>query len=238
MSHPTSVESQTSCEFCKSHHRSLFKSLDQADIDRVDANRTCTKYKKGQVLFHEGTRPMGVFCINAGRIKVFHIGIDGKEQIIKVSGGGDLLGYKSLISEQLYGLTAEAIDDCILCFIPKEDFLSLLRPGSNFYMDLLQAVCRETGALSSKMTEMAQRSVRQRLALALLMLKDTYGLEQEESGEIEINLTREDLANIIGTATESLIRLLNDFKKEGLIETTGRKIRVLNSEMLLQVSIR
>jgi CRP/FNR family transcriptional regulator len=181
---------------------------------------------------------MGVFCVNAGRIKVFRIGIDGKEQIIKVSGGGDLLGYKSLISEQLYGLTAEAIDDCILCFIPKEDFLSLLRPGSNFYMDLLQAVCRETGALSSKMTEMAQRSVRQRLALALLMLKDTYGLEQEESGEIEINLTREDLANIIGTATESLIRLLNDFKKEGLIETTGRKIRVLNAEKLLQVSIR
>lgn len=88
------------------------------------------------------------------------------------------------------------------------------------------------------MTEMAQRSVRQRAALSLLMLKDTYGIEHEQEGEIEINLTREDLANIIGTATESLIRLLNEFKKENLIETKGRKIRILNSKGLLLASKR
>ena len=88
------------------------------------------------------------------------------------------------------------------------------------------------------MTQMAQLSVRQRLAVALLMLKDTYGIEQKEAGEVEINLSREDLSNIVGTATESLIRLLNEFKKEELIVTKGRKIRILDAPGLLTVSSR
>lgn len=204
----------------------------------VDNAKTCTKYKKGQVLFHEGTRPMGVFCISTGRVKVYRIGLDGKEQIIKISAAGDLLGYKALISDQHYLLSGEALEDCLVCFIPKDDFLELLKPGSEFYMSLLKTVCEEHGTIASKITEMAQMSVRQRLAMSLLMLNDTYGLEQEVNGEIQINLSREDLANIVGTATESLIRLLNEFKKDGLIETHGRKIEVKNQEGLLRASKR
>lgn len=226
------------CEFCQSHHRSLFGSLSEKEMTTVESAKTCTKYKKGQVLFHEGTRPLGVFCVNRGRIKVYRLGIDGKEQIIKISAAGDLLGYKALISAQHYNLSAEALDDCVVCFVPKEDFLELLKPGGRFYTDILKAVCEENGVMASKMTEMAQRSVRQRAALSLLMLKDTYGIEHEQEGEIEINLTREDLANIVGTATESLIRLLNDFKKENLIETQGRKIRILDSKGLMLASKR
>lgn len=205
---------------------------------RIDRGKTCTRYKKGQVLFHEGTRPLGVFCVNSGRIKVYRIGLDGKEQITRVSAAGDLLGYKAMISEHHYEQTAEALDDCIVCFVAKDDFLSLLRPNTAFYMDLLKKVCDENAEMANKMTQMAQQSVRQRLALSLIMLKDTYGIEQGTQGNIEINLTREDLANIVGTATESLIRLLNEFKKEELIETQGRKIRVLNADGLMMASRR
>ncbi|HKK39799.1 MAG TPA: Crp/Fnr family transcriptional regulator [Cryomorphaceae bacterium] len=234
----TSTHTSIGCEFCQSHHRSLFSSLSEAERKAVDTGKTCTKYKKGQVLFHEGTRPLGVFCVNRGRIKVYRLGIDGKEQIIKISAAGDLLGYKALISDQHYTLSAEALDDCVVCFVPKEDFLELLKPGGSFYTDILKAVCEENGIMASKMTEMAQRSVRQRAALSLLMLKDTYGIEHEQEGEIEINLTREDLANIVGTATESLIRLLNEFKKENLIVTQGRKIRITDPKGLLLASRR
>ncbi len=233
-----SIHSAIACEFCQSHHRSLFGALSNAELDQMETAKTCTRYKKGQVLFHEGTRPLGVFCVNSGKIKIFRLGIDGKEQIIKVSAAGDLLGYKSLISEQHYNLSAEALDDCVVCFVPKDDFFRLLQPGSSFYMDILKAVCVENGEMANKMTQLAQRSVRQRAALTLLMLKDTYGLEHDQEGEIEINLTREDLANIVGTATESLIRLLNEFKKEELIETRGRKIRILDSKGLLLASKR
>lgn len=228
----------TACEFCTSHHRSLFGTLGGEDMARVERGKTCTRYKKGQVLFHEGTRPLGVFCVNSGRIKVYRVGMDGKEQITRVSAAGDLLGYKALLSEQHYEQSAEALDDCVVCFVAKDDFLSLLRPDTRFYMDLLKKVCLENTEMASKMTQMAQQSVRQRLALTLIMLKDTYGIEHETTGEIQINLTREDLANIVGTATESLIRLLNDFKKENLIETQGRKIKVLNADGLLSASRR
>lgn len=234
----TSAHTSVVCELCQSHHRSLFGSLSDSERASVNLGKTCTQYKKGQVLFHEGTRPLGVFCVNRGRIKVYRLGMDGKEQIIKISAAGDLLGYKALISDQHYHLSAEALDDCVVCFIPKQDFLELLKPGGSFYLNILQAVCEENGEMASKMTEMAQRSVRQRAALSLLMLKDTYGIEQDEEGEIEINLTREDLANIVGTATESLIRLLNEFKKENLIETKGRKIRIINTQGLLLASKR
>lgn len=226
------------CALCKTHHKSMFGALTDREQEIVDAAKTTITYKKKQVLFHEGTRPLGVFCISSGRVKVYRIGLDGKEQIIKISGAGDLLGYKALISDQHYLLSGEALEDSVVCFIPKEDFLELLKPGSQFYMNLLKAVCEEHGMIASKITEMAQLSVRQRLALSLLMLNDTYGLEQEEGGEIQINLSREDLANIVGTATESLIRLLNEFKKDGLIETYGRKIEVKDQNGLLMASRR
>ncbi len=236
MAHQDFSGNSLACKLCQSQRRSMFSSLTDSEMTNLEISKTCTKYKKGQVLFHEGTRPLGVFCVNRGRIKVYRLGIDGKEQIIKVSASGDLLGYKALLSDEHYSLTAEALDDCVVCFTPKDDFLSLLKPGGSFYIDILKAVCKENGLMASKMTEMAQRSVRQRAALSLLMLKDTYGLEHEQEGEIEINLTREDLANIVGTATESLIRLLNDFKKENFISTQGRKIRILDSEGLLRAS--
>jgi CRP/FNR family transcriptional regulator len=216
----------------------MFKSLTGEDAEHLNMSKTCTRYRKGQVLFHEGTRPMGVFCVNAGRIKVYRVGQDGKEQIIKISASGDLLGYKALLAEQHYSLSAEALDDCVICFVPKEDFLSLIHPGSKFYSDILKLVCAENNELATKMTLLAQNSVRQRLAIVLLMLKETYGLEQTSEGEIEINLSREDLANIVGTATESLIRLLHDFKEEGLIETSGRKIKVLHPKGLLSAARR
>lgn len=227
----------STCSECSMRHRSVFANLNGSEIEMLNQNKSCTMYKKGQALFHMNTRPMGVFCVNSGTIKVYRVGVDGKEQIIKVSAGGDLLGYKALLSSQQYEHTAEALDDCVVCFIPKEEFLRLLQPESQFYMTLLKAVCEEHSQITNRMTQMAQMSVRQRLALTLLMLKDTYGIEQREEGEIEINLSREDLSNIVGTATESLIRLLNQFKKEGLISSKGRKIKILNDGGLAEASI-
>lgn len=220
------------CQVCKSRDRSLFTSLSDGELTNLSYSKTCTSYRKGQALFHRGTRPLGVFCINSGSIKVSRTGVDGKDQILKISASGDLLGYKALIAENHYEDTAEALEDCSVCFIPKDDFLTMLSAGSQFYMDILKAICIEHNVISSKITQMAQRSVRQRLALTLLMLHDTYGLEHDVAGKIEINLTREDLSNIVGTATESLIRLLNQFKQEEMIRINGRKIELLDTAAL------
>ncbi|WP_143960800.1 Crp/Fnr family transcriptional regulator [Litoribacter populi] len=216
---------QISCADCKSRGSSLFGVLCAHEVAQVSDAKSCTNYKKGQVLFHEGTRPLGVFCINKGKAKVYRLGADGKEQIMKISKEGDVLGYKAMIGEETYPVTAETLEDCTICFVPKSDFLTLLSDNPNFNKKLLQAVCQEIGVMSEKLTNLAQKSVRERLAITLLMLKDTYGIDGDKE-PVEINLTREDLANIVGTATETLIRLLHDFKEENYISTKGRKIKV------------
>ncbi|MFA0964887.1 Crp/Fnr family transcriptional regulator [Roseivirga sp. BDSF3-8] len=222
------------CEDCEFRQQSLFGVLCGHELDDLNEAKSCTAYKKGQVLLYEGTRPLGVFCINRGKVKVYKLGIDGKEQIIRIAKEGDILGYKAMISNETYPVTAETLEPCTICFLPKTDFLSLLSNNQEFNQKLLQAVCHELGVMADNLTNLAQKSVRERLAVTLLMLRDTYGIDGERE-EVEINLTREDLANIVGTATETLIRLLHDFKEENLIITKGRKITVTDPKGLVKV---
>lgn len=224
------------CSNCKVSANSDLNSLCGNHIEIVNESKSCSEYKKGQVLFHEGTRPLGVFCINSGKIKVYKTGVDGKDQIITINKPGDLIGYRAMISSEMYPVTAEALEDTKVCFIPKSDFLSILHESPEFSSRLLQEVCKELGIMANSITSIAQKSVRERLAVTLLLLNDTYRVESDDDNSpVEINLTREDLANIVGTATETVIRLLHDFKEENLIETKGRKIRVLEKQKLVKI---
>ena len=224
---------KVNCEECSYRKKSLFGVLCSHELQEVSDAKSCTFYKKGQILFHEGTRPLGVFCINKGKVKVYKLGSDGKEQIIRIAKESDILGYKAMISEETYPVTGETLEDCTICFLPKSDFLQLLSENQEFNKRLLQSVCHELGVMSESLTNLAQKNVRERLAITLLMLHDTYGVEGE-SGPVEINLMREDLANIVGTATETLIRLLNEFKKDNYIETQGRRILVKDVKGLIK----
>lgn len=224
---------ELACEECAIRKDSTFSTLCSNELSNLTQNKTCNIYKKGQVLLHEGTRPMGVYCINKGKVKIYKIGIDGKEQIIRISKPGDLVGYRAMISEEIYPVSAETLEECIICFIPKTDFLNVLNETPALHNKVLKQVCKELGIMTESLTNLAQKSVRERLAIALLMLKDTYGMDGID-GPVEINLTREDLANIVGTATETLIRLLHDFKEEKLIETEGRKIKIIDPQGLVK----
>lgn len=223
------------CEECDIQSISKFATLCSSSLDKISYNKTCTAYKKGQVIFHEDTRPLGVFCVNKGKLKIFKTGDDGKDQIIQISKPGDLLGYRAMIGEDLYPVTAEALEDVQVCFIPKSEFVRLLDESPEFSKMLLREACHELGQMTNLLTNLAQKTVRERLAVTLLMLKDIYVNETQPTDTSEINLTREDLANLVGTATETIIRLLHDFKEENLIKTNGRKIMVLDAPRLVKV---
>ena len=223
------------CEECEVQNISKFGTLCANNIDKVNCSKSCTAYKKGQIIFHEDTRPLGVFCVNKGKLKVYKTGDDGKDQIIQVSKPGDLLGYRAMIGEDLYPVTAEALEDVQVCFIPKSEFVRLLDESVDFSKMLLREACHELGTMTELLTNLAQKSVRERLAVSLLMLKDIYADDKRPNDLAEINLTREDLANIVGTATETIIRLLHDFKEENLIQTNGRKIMVMDAKRLIKV---
>ena len=223
------------CSLCAGKEHSLFSDLPREDLDTLSLHKTCIRYKKGQTLFYEGTRPMGLFCINSGKVKVYKISSEGKEQILKLAKPGDFLGYRALISEEFYNSSATVIEEGAMCYIPKTDFLEILQKNPAFFRKMAKRVAHELGVMEQKLVTIAQKSVRERLAATLIMLKETYGMEDaEESNLIDIALSREDLANIIGTATETVIRLLSDFKTQKLISLQGKKIKVLDPKGLVR----
>jgi CRP-like cAMP-binding protein len=224
----------TQCAMCLGRKRSLFSGLDDEMLCSIDHNKNTIQHDKGQLLFLEGTMPLGLFCVNEGKVKIYKTGESGKEQIIRIAQAGDFLGYRALLSEETYASSAAILEEAKVCFIPKESFVHVLNSDTDFRRRLMKAICHELGIVEQQMADLSQKSVRERLAGSLLMLKETYGIDGEASQNINISLTREDLANLVGTATETVIRLLSEFNKDGLIELNGKKIKILNKEKLLR----
>ena len=220
------------CKECKSRGRSLLCMLTDDQLDDLDSGKSCVVYKKGQTLFYEGTIPMGLYCVKTGKVKIYKMGSQGKEQILRLANPGDFLGYRSLLGEETYAASAEVLEEAAVCFIPKDAFFRSLQDNKEFYRVLVKSLAHELGVVEEKLADLSQKSVRERLAGNLIMLKETYGLDGEESTLIDLSISREDLANIVGTATETVIRLLSEFKRDGLIALEGKKIRVMDAKGL------
>jgi CRP/FNR family transcriptional regulator, polysaccharide utilization system transcription regulator len=222
------------CESCNSSRKSIFREFGNIDIEKLNLNMNCNFYNKGQVIFFEGNYPDGLFCIRDGKVKVFKIGSTGKEQIIRFAKNGDVLGYRALLASDTYNASASALEDSHICFIRKDTICELFKSNNNFSFNLLKLLARDLEDVENKMVKLAQKPVRDRLAEALLILKETYGTDKQ--GNINISLSREDFASIVGTATETVIRLLTEFKKENLISTKGKKIKILDLDELVKIS--
>lgn len=221
------------CESCSITTNALFSNLTREEYEDLGLEKNCDFYKKGSVIYHEGSRISGCYCVNKGIIKIFKTGIDGKEQIISFAKPGDIIGFRSVLSNELACTTAKALDDAVLCFIPGDTLISLVKTNGAFSIQLMQLACRELGEANAYITDIAQKTVRERLAEVLIQLKDKFDLDKDQF--LQITLTREELANIVGTATESVIRLLSEFKSDGLIELHGRRIKLINISGLKKV---
>lgn len=212
-----------------SRKNSLFGAFCDSEVTNLNSTKTCSYYKKNQPLFIEGSSPRGVFCINEGKVKIFTRGEEGKEQIIHLAAAGEIVGFRAMFSGEPYAVSATTLEESNICFIGKSDFLDLVDSNQTLRHGIMRELSRELADRATFITNMAQKSVRERLAFSLIILNDIY------KGEM-INLTREDLANFVGTATETLIRLLKDFKEEELIKTHARKIEIVDKEGLLMVA--
>jgi len=212
----------------------LFKKLTEDEFNRLNFEKTCSIYKKGTIIYREGSRLTGFFCVTRGIIKIYKTGIDGKEQIIRFAKKGEIIAYRSLLSQELACTTAKVIDEAALCHIPYQTLLYLIQSNWQFSHHMLQIVCRELREANDYITDIAQKTVRERLAEVLLLLKENFDLDNHNT--LQISLTREELANMVGTATESVIRLLSEFKSDKLIELQGRKIKFLDIPSLTRVA--
>ena len=222
------------CERCALETNSIFKHLTPEEVEMINFEKDFRQYRRGDVLYQEGNRISGFYCIHKGIIKVFKTGFDGKEQIIRFAKEGEIIAYRSVLSNEPACTSAKVIADCQVCFIPSEILVTLIKANSAFSLELLKLACHELGEANSFITDIAQKTVRERLAEILLLLMNDFGLD--EHNNLEISLTREELANIVRTATESVIRLLSEFKSDKLVELNGRKIRILNRKGLEKIS--
>jgi CRP-like cAMP-binding protein len=222
------------CEKCSLESSSIFKYLKPDEVTTINFEKDFRQYKRGDILYQEGNRISGFYCINSGIIKVFKTGFDGKEQIIRFAKKGDIIAYRSVLSNELACTSAKVIEDCQVCFIPSEILVSFIKTNPNYALELVKLACHELGEANSFITDIAQKTVRERLAEVLLFLVNDFGLDNQQF--LNISLTREELANIVGTATESVIRLLSEFKSDKLVELNGRRIKILNTRGLEKIS--
>ena len=215
-------------EICRRKFRETFKTLsDPTPLFLPD----CVKaYKKGTLVYSEGTCMKGCYFVYEGGVKIYQTGNEGKEQIIKFEKEGDIFGFRSVILKETACTSVETLSDCILCFIPDTVLFQEIRNNPEFAYELMQIACKELGESNRYIKDIAQKSVKERLAEILLLIAHDFGIE--EDGTLKLSISREDLSNFVGTATETLIRLLSEYKTEGLVEAKGRKIKLLNPEKL------
>jgi len=221
------------CSQCKILDQTSFRTLTEEQLDMVSDNKTCVVFKKGQIIMHEGNKPNGVYCIQFGKCKTHKLGIEGKEQIIRFAKKGDMLGYRSILSDEPLSASITALEDTRACFLPKQELFDILEVNPQFSLELMKVACHELGEAGKIITNLAQKTVRERLAEMLLILEKTFGTNEE--GNLDVSLTREEIANLVGTATESTIRLLSEFKEDKLIVLKGRKIKLVDKVKLAKI---
>ena len=226
---------QPECQHCQARFKSVFCDLNEADLNELNLSKGCNTFKKGQIIFNEGGFPHGIFCVNSGKIKITQSGDEGKEQIVRFAKDGDILGYRTILSGDKYSSSATAIDDSSICFIPKNTFFNLIGKNANLSMEIMKLLSHDLKMAEHKITDLAQKPVRERMAEALLFLKETYGYENDNA-TINVILSREEIANMVGTTRETATRLLSEFKDDSIVALIGKKIKILNHQKLVKTA--
>lgn len=223
-----------SCMDCSTKILSIFKNLTPAEIELIDANKKCQHFSKGDYLYKENSYPTGHFCISSGKVKLSTIGENGREHIIKIVGAGDITGENAIFANHPHHHSAIAIEDTTTCFIPKEVFINSMRNNPSMTMDVLAFLANDIENSQQKQQELAQKTVKARLAQMLLSFHKNYGEDKEHY--INIKFSREEIADFIGTSTETVIRLLSDWKNNDIIKLNKKQIRINAIQQLVALS--
>lgn len=222
------------CEQCIVKEFSSLKTLKKEELLKIADCKTSMTVKKGEMIFEEGVAVNGIYCIKDGICKLSKLSANGKDQIVKLVKPGELLGQRSMISDEPANLSAVALEDMEVCFIPKAEVLGFFDNNNQFSMSVMRNICGDLKESDDHVVNMAQKSVKERLAHTLIYLSETFG--KNDDGSLHVQLSREELAGMIGTATESCIRILSEFKKDNMIDLLGKKIVIKDSAKLKKIS--
>lgn len=223
-------EMESRCENCIVRQFNSLRAMSKEELKRVSDSKISKKVKKGETLFEEGEKLNGVYCVRNGISKLAKLSANGKDQIVKLATKGELIGQRSVIAEELSNLSATAVSDMEICFVPKDEIVGTLHTNPNFTLEVLRHMAHDLKEADDVIVNMSQKNVKQRIAEAFLYLNTNFGEDAE--GYLTLTLSREDIANVVGTATESCIRIISEFKKKGYLKTSGKRIGIANAKAL------
>ena len=223
------------CNSCIIKELNSLNKLNPKELREITDQKKTLSFKKGETIFEEGTKLKGIFCLRNGKCKVTKLAPNGNEQIVRFIQKGEMIGHRSIISDTAAHLTVTALEDMEACYIPKSIINKSFSENKDFTYDITKSICSDLDNANLSIANLAQKSVKERLADSLLFFLKTFG--EDSDGFLNIKLSREEIANSIGTATESSIRILSGFKKERIIEVKGKRIKILNKEALEHISM-
>lgn len=224
------------CENCPSRALSLFGDLPKDRMRELNSHKAVNVYKEGQALFYEGNHPQGISCIASGKIKVYKGGSAGRQYILRIVGKGALVGYRNFFANEPYGIGAEAIEDSSLCFFNRTAVMSLLSRNPDLSLRLIERFCQELSSLDQRAIDLIDKPARVRLARFLLDLKETHGKAAGADIELDLYLTREEIAECVGITRETTVRLLTEFERLGILKAGSPRILVKNLPLLLETA--
>ncbi|PBQ30489.1 Crp/Fnr family transcriptional regulator [Sphingobacteriaceae bacterium] len=221
----------------KYHLKSLsfFDLLSEEELAKIKVTAQRKEFTKGEYLFKENTFSKGIYSIRKGKVKIFQTNSVGKQSVVYIYKKGEFFGYRPLLAEEPHPVSGVAMDNVVITFIPKDIFLEILNASPGLARRLLQNLTKEFTVWVNKLTVFSQYGVKERVALSLLILKRIYTVTEEKGKVVVISITRDDFAGFVGTAKETLVRMLRIFKDEKIISTRGTKITILKHKTLLNM---
>jgi CRP-like cAMP-binding protein len=226
------------CHSCPSRQSPLLGCCLLEELEFIAATKSAQVYQKGQAIYQQGSPVLGMHCINQGKVKLAKTGGDGKEHITQLVRHGEVLGLRAMLGGGHYSTSAVALDECVVCFIPRPDVLRLIQSNRQFSNSLLQLLATNLGKAEEQLLRLAYKPVRERLAEALLLVRRTFDSVGAPGEPFTIALSREDMAALVGTAKETVSRLLTEYKDAGIVATRGSQIMLLQEAQLLAISTR
>lgn len=233
---PRPTRHSHSCESCNSRLSGVFATLDPVSLAQLTRTRIAHSYDKGQVLFYEGNPCTSVFCIESGVAKVYKNGARNRMYILYLAKAGDVLGLEALLAGDFHAATAEMLEGGIVCALDRAELLHVMDDRPRMYQVISSCLAEQLRRSEEDRAELASAGVRERLALTLLTLATRYGEEVSGHVRIGVDLSRDDLADMVGTTTETAIRYLGDLRDRHILSTDGRTIFVDDLDRLARLA--
>ena len=213
----------------------MWYPLNDEQREYLVQNFTIQKYKKNETIYCEGETPTHLMCLLNGKVKIYKDGVGGRSQIIRMIKPVEYFGYRAFFAKENFVTAASAFEPSTICMIPMTAIMKLLSENNKLAMFFIRQLSVDLGIADERTVNLTQKHIRGRLAESLLFLKDSYGLEEDQS-TLSIYLSREDLANLSNMTTSNAIRTLSNFAAERLITIDGRKIKIIDEEKLKKIS--